>query len=200
MSELSRNKKTRTSDPFLDRKYNDLFNELYAPLCRFILKFGIPQGVAEDIVQDLFVYSWENWPRLSKIASIKSYLYTAVKNKAISHLQKPFIGKNRSELQDAKETLLIDDLPGPEELISGNELDKLIEKALADLPPKCRSIFTLKRFGELTNKEIASELKLSVKTVEAQMTIAIRRMTAFISTHWELLIIFLPGRFHKFFH
>jgi RNA polymerase sigma-70 factor (family 1) len=186
----------RNMDPFINRNYNDIFHELYTPLCRFVMKFGIDAENAEDIVQDLFVYLWENWTRLSTIFSIKSYMFAAAKNQSISYLLKPFSEKKRNDLSIIRESA---QHIGPQEIIDSKELESIIEKALEALPHKCHTIFTLKRFGELSNKEIAEKLHISVKTVEAQMTIALKKMNAFITSRWELIIIFLIERLHTFF-
>jgi RNA polymerase sigma-70 factor (ECF subfamily) len=61
MASLQKRLVNRRADPFRDDNYNTLFNELYTPLCRFAMKFVTNKDVAEDIVQDLFVYLWENW-------------------------------------------------------------------------------------------------------------------------------------------
>jgi RNA polymerase sigma-70 factor, ECF subfamily len=186
----------RNIDPFVNRQYNDTFRELYTPLCRFVMKFGIDAENAEDIVQDLFIYLLENWARLSNISSIKSYMFTAAKNQSISYMLKPFSEKKRIDLSIVRESA-----PhiNPQDIFESKELESIIEKALEALPHKCHTIFTLKRFGEFSNKEIAEKLHISVKTVEAQMTIALKKMYAFISTRWELIILFLIERLHTFF-
>jgi RNA polymerase sigma-70 factor (ECF subfamily) len=64
----------------------------------------------------------------------------------------------------------------------------LIGQALINLPEKCHTIFTLSRFGEMKNNEIAETLNISVKTVENQITIALRKMRSFLEKHWLMLI------------
>ncbi len=95
------------------------------------------------------------------------------------------------DLDDVHETFVESDLPSPQELVEKKDLEKLLERALKELPVKCRNIFTLKRFGELSNKEIAEKLDISIKTVEAQTTIAMKRLKYYISSHWEVITIVL---------
>jgi RNA polymerase sigma-70 factor (ECF subfamily) len=186
-------------NPFDNSNYNSFFDELYTPLCRFSMKFVHEKEVAEDIVQEFFVYLWENWKRLANIESVKSYAYTAVKNRSINHLKKHFLFKNENNLSEITESGLISDLPDPQELLESRELEKILEDAVEALPIGCRTIFTMKRFDDLTNKEVAAKLNISEKTVEAQMTIAIRRITSFVSAKWGLVFFIIIDRFQKFF-
>ncbi|MBN1116480.1 MAG: hypothetical protein JXA77_04725 [Bacteroidales bacterium] len=87
------NQSAKNKSPFRSPFDNDLFatvfEELYEPLCRFCMTFIHQKDTAEDIVQEQFVYLWENWSRLSEIEAIKSYLYTSVRNKSLSYLVVP---------------------------------------------------------------------------------------------------------------
>jgi RNA polymerase sigma-70 factor (ECF subfamily) len=174
-----------SSDPFYNNEFQHLFDDLYVPLCRFALKFLNNSSLAEDVVQDTFVYLWENRNRLSFSDGINQYLYTTVRNKSLNLLQKKFI-KSVSLLPDDKEIMTIGSKqPTAQELLECKELEKILEDALKSLPEKCRIIFSMKRFGEMTNNEIADKLNISVKTVEAQTTIAIKKLTSYVNNHWN---------------
>ena len=67
----------------------------------------------------------------------------------------------------------------------------IVERALEKLPERCRIIFVMKRFDGKTNKEIAEFLNISIKTVEAQMTIAIKKMTSYVSVQWGAGVVVL---------
>jgi RNA polymerase sigma-70 factor, ECF subfamily len=184
MNQTSNTVKIYSLDPFRDKEFKQLFDELYVSLCRYTLKFVHDDFTAEDIVQDLFVYYWENRDRLSKIDSIKMYLFTAARNRALNHLQKQYPTIRLNQLDEYDNSFQDKLQPGAFELLESKELETILEEALNNLPEKCRIIFTLKRFAGMTNKEIASHLNISVKTVEAQMTIAIRKLTNYLNTHW----------------
>jgi RNA polymerase sigma-70 factor (ECF subfamily) len=179
------------SDPFYDKDYSNYFEELYAPLCQFALKFVNDRDVAEDIVQDNFVYLWENWARLAKIDSIKAYLFAAVKNKSLTYLQKKYIKNSLHQIEDYQDSMIDNQHPTALQLLECKELEAILERALNHLPERCRIIFTMKRFAGNSNKEIAKDLNISVKTVEAQMTIAIRKLTAYLNTHWDTPVVIL---------
>jgi RNA polymerase sigma-70 factor (ECF subfamily) len=140
---------------------------------------------AEDIVQEQFIYIWENRKRLGNIKSLKSYLFKAAKNKSINHLEKQFSRVTKYDTENIAENDLTGKLPDPEEMLKNKELGHMLDKAIGQLPEKCRIIFTMKKVGELTNKEIANKLDISVKTVENQMTIAFRKLIGYISDHWN---------------
>ena len=172
-------------NPFLDSGFAKLFDELYSPLCRYCLKLVGDMELAEDIVQEQFVYLWENRKRLDNSGSLKSYLFTAVKNKSVNHLKKQFSKKRSYRIENLPENTIPGKLPNPDEIYENKELGKILDKAIANLPEKCRIIFTMKKMGEFTNKEIASKLNISVKTVENQMTIAFKKLIRYISDQWN---------------
>lgn len=178
-------------DPFFDKDYNIYFEELYVPLCQFALKFVNDRDIAEDIVQDNFVYLWENWARLSKIDSLKAYMFAAVKNKSLTYLQKKYNKNTLHQIEDYQDSMIDNQHPTALELLECRELEAILERALNHLPERCRIIFTLKRFAGKSNKEIAKHLDISVKTVEAQMTIAIRKLSAYVNAHWDKPLVIL---------
>ena len=179
------NDTNENASPFSDSDYTFLFNELYSPLCQYCMNLTGEKETAEDIVQEQFVYIWENRKKLGNIKSLKSYLFKAVKNKSINHLKKQFSGSSECITENITENDLKGNLPDPEEMLKNKELGHLLNKAFTRLPEKCRIIFTMKKVGELTNKEIARNLNISVKTVENQMTIAFRRLIEYISDQWN---------------
>ena len=182
-------------NPFLDSNFTALYNELYPALCRYCLSLVSEREIAEDIVQDQFVYLWENRDRLIDVGSLKSYIFTAVKNRSINYLQRNKRLLNSFAIEeDVSSDKLFFSLD-PSIVTEGKELEKIIEKALEELPKKCRAIFGLKRFGELSNKEISKELNISVKTVETQITIAIKKISVFISSHWPSIVLLLSTIF-----
>ena len=108
---------------------------------------------------------WEKRATLNPDRSIKSYLYTATKNRALKHLRhEEVMRKNKGKID------LYSVAPStPEDLISHAETAAFIGRAIETLPEKCRLIFKMNRFDHLTYAEIAEVLEVSVKTVETQM-------------------------------
>ncbi len=189
MDDTGHSKKGPTT-PFSDREFELLFNEHYLPLCRFALKITGQPDVAEDIVQEQYVYLWEHRSAIRKRESLPSYLYTAVRHRTYSYLKSRTARLSRiGDVEDEAASMPIT-IPDPLTNLENQELGQLLERALESLPEKCRSVFTLKKFEGLSHKEIAAILSISVKTVEAQMTIAFKKLTEFISQNWPLLLVF----------
>lgn len=127
-----------------------------------------PEG-AHDIVQEVFLKLWPKRNDLSVILNQKAYLFRSVINASISYLEsnkkKVRMGDLKFEAQGSADT----------DLMRKELMDK-IQIALDTLPPKCKAIFVLSRFEEMKNKQIAEVLGLSLKTVENQMGIALKKM------------------------
>lgn len=127
------------------------------------------KDASHDVVQEVFVKIWHKKDEITAILNLKAYLYRAVINASITHLQN---NKTRFSATDLKiESALKSDSP-----LMLKELEEKISRALETLPPKCKAVFVLSRFEEKKNKEIAEVLGLSLKTVENQMGIALKKM------------------------
>jgi RNA polymerase sigma-70 factor (ECF subfamily) len=125
-------------------------------------------SLAREVVQDLFVYLWEHRNELSINISIKSYLYRAVRFNTIRKME-----------NEKKLGIRMDILPEPNEPefndhLEYAELQSSILGAIESLPGQCQNIFKLSRFEQLKYSEIAKKLNLSVKTIEAQISKALR--------------------------
>jgi len=124
------------------------------------------EGESENIVQEVFVQLWNKHRNiLDNQEGIRSYLYTAVRNRALNAIRD---AKTHSEetFEDRAGDLRTD--------LEEKELLVRVTELVRQLPPKCRHIFLLSRSKGYSNKEIAAELGISVKTVENQMTKALK--------------------------
>ena len=170
-----------SNQPIQYNEFENLFNRLYPELCRYAYQIVNDSVVAEDIVQEQFIYLWENRSK-NVINSYEAYLYRAVKNKAINYL-KSYSKIKSIELDTFREHSETVDQTYDE--LYNTELQSLIQNAIELLPDKCHTIFHLRRIEELSNKEIAAKLAISEKTVENQMTIALRKIALFLKKYWE---------------
>lgn len=143
------------------------------------------QSACMDIVQDIFAWLWEKRDQLD-IQTVPSYLRTAVKFKVANYIKS---GNIREDFYEEISKLTIATLPGPQELLELTDLKTIIQQAVNSLPEKCREIFLLSRDGQLSNQQIAEALNISVKTVEAQKTIALKRIRAAVEPHLLALLI-----------
>ena len=170
--------------------FEHIFRKYYADLTRFSLKFIREETLAEEIVQEVFIKIWEKRKEIQVQSSFKSYLYTSVRNSSLNFLKSKFSQFSSAELEDKDHQ----STQNSEDELTGKELDLIIAQAIQNLPEKCRVIFQLSRQGGLSYKEIATELKISPKTVENQMGIALKKLKQFLEKNWDqilLIIIFL---------
>lgn len=154
--------------------YRQLFIGLYKPLIRFA--YGILKSTddAEEVVSDVFMIIWQNRVKMVSVESPLLYIYSSVKNRSINVLTK----QKRQDAADAAQWLVpLNSVSfNPEELLISQETVLRIRKAIDELPARCRLIFILIKEDGLRYKEVAELLNISIKTVEAQMAIAMRRM------------------------
>jgi RNA polymerase sigma-70 factor, ECF subfamily len=169
---------------FFDRYYNDL--------CNFVHVYLHDQVMAEEIVQDIFVYFWENREKLKISTSVKSYLFSASKFKSLNLLRDTKTQKKIVEKIRRIEP--IQTFEHESSYIDADEFKKILDLAVDQLAPKCREIFLLSKQKEISNKEIAEQLGISVKTVENQMTIALKKLREYLIPYREK--IFLLFLFH----
>jgi RNA polymerase sigma-70 factor, ECF subfamily len=128
---------------------------------------------SKEIVQDAFVSLWEKRDSIDLSKPVKTYLSTSVRNRCLNWLR-----DNKKFNKDilSMEELLSDYGVEPQDTLAESELRESIKDAIRELPEKCREIFILSRYENLKYHQIASQLEISVKTVETQMSKAIKHM------------------------
>ena len=170
--------------------FDKLFREFYTPLCRFSLTIVPYDSLAEEAVQNVFVHLWEKRNTIEITNNVKGFLYQSVYHESI-RLRKRRLKLKEYQLEYINQLLpTFDDLDNSER----KQLKQAINRAIASLPEKCRDIFIMRRQEGLTNKEIAEYLGVSVKTVENQITIAIKKLRKELSPyikHLPILLLFL---------
>lgn len=164
-----------------EHAFEYLFDIYFIPLCRYMYLYLDNPQEAEELSVDIFMYLWENREQLEIKLSLKAYLFQAARNKCLN------------SLRNKKHTLSIDDLSDVSQWteesssLEMEELARLIEEAIFSLPEKCREVFKRSREENLTNQEIADEMQISVKTVEAQITKALKRIKEFLGEQYTYL-------------
>jgi RNA polymerase sigma-70 factor (family 1) len=167
--------------------YAALFNRFAMVLQKFAEAIIHDSGAAEELVSDVFIRVWERRETLDQISNLRMYLYVSVRNYAINYL--------RAHKQPV--TISLDEIPlDLHDSWQTNPLDNTIERQLAErlreavlqLPLKCRVIFKLAKEDGLRHKEIAELLQISPKTVENQMTIALRKIGKSLRSYTDKVI------------
>lgn len=169
-----------------------VFKRFYQELCNFSLTYLKVEAAAEEVVQETFIHIWERRQKFSLQSSLKAYLYVAVKNRSLNYLksQATQVSK-KSHSTSADDAVHIPTEATIEKAMHNAELQNVLEQAVQSLPQRCQEIFTLARIQGLSYQQVADQLNLSKKTVEAQMGIAFKKLREFIRQHWELVIVFL---------
>jgi len=152
----------------------DAFSEIYHAYFKDLVMFAFSiikeMADSEEIVQDTFVKLWEDREKLSVINSLKSILLKSVQNRCIDWFRhKKTVSKHTEYILNYTSLLECD----TENYILWSELNGLIETAMADMPEKFREAYDMNRNKGLKYQEIAEELSVSVKTVEARISKAL---------------------------
>lgn len=162
----------------------EAFCELYAKyktrLLYFAAKFIKSNEFAEDIYQDAFAVIWQSRCFLDPEKSFSSYLYTVVKNRILNTLRDI---ENNQKLKSHILDHSIDHSDTTNQFIEASELQAILDKALAKLTPRQRQVFEMSRDGQLSHKEIAETLGISVFTVQEHISIALKTIKSYLKEY-----------------
>lgn len=154
--------------------YKELFVLLHTRLKQFAYSILKSKEEAEELVSDIFIRIWQKRHELSTIQSPLFYFYTSTKNLALTRLAKQ---KRQHTFSPEQWFIQMDSIYfDPEKLMITEEMIRQIKKAVNELPPRCQLVFKLIKEDGLKYREVAELLQLSIKTIEAQMAIALRRI------------------------
>jgi RNA polymerase sigma-19 factor, ECF subfamily len=157
------------------KSFKQLYQLLFFRLYQFAYSYLDSKESAEEVVNDVFLCLWQKRKTLDTINNINVYLYVAVKNASLNWLR-----KNKKIFTVSIDELAADHLhlvPNPELMLISRELQSSIRQAIEQLPPRCKIIFKLIKEDGLTYKEVASILEVSVKTVDTQLYLALKKLS-----------------------
>jgi len=164
-----------------------LFHFYYAGLVMYSTQFTSDRIEAEEVVQKLFVRLWQKRQQIIPSDSFKNYLFFSVKNGSLNFLKhKKIEEKYIRQLTGLSNSHLVYD----PDLYIASELQEKIKKTIELLPEKCREIFILSRMRGKKNEEIAIELNISKRTVETQISKALKVLRVELRDYANLLILF----------
>ncbi len=168
--------------------FQTLFRDHYSSLCVYAKRLTGDADGAREVVQDLFVRLYEGRHTWPAPGSLKPYLYAAVRNACLNQLKQAQT-RHRHHQQLLSRTPTGEDTDALVQL----ELEEKIWQAVQDLPEQCRKIFRMNRFEEKKNRQIADELGISVRTVETQISKALRLLRQALSDFLPLLLLAAPS-------
>lgn len=155
------------------RGYELLFRRYYRTLCSHAVRFVHSRTIAEDLVSEVFFSFWKNQVQQHITSSYQAYLYASVRKRAYTHLKAEF---QLESLTNESETLSTAGSIDPEQLLEYTELYQRVEETVRMLPPQCQRVFIMSRFEGKKHREIADELKISPKTIEAHLNRALSQL------------------------
>lgn len=161
-----------------ESEFNHLFNLHYQELCRIVMPIIHDKAITEDIVQDVFVKLWIRRDELEINTTHKGYLYKSVVYRALDHLRKV---KTNNKASEELRYSGINHHNNTDERVREKEVMDAINKGMEQMTDNMKVIFQLSRFSELKNKEIAEELNISIKTVESNMSKALKIMHTYLA-------------------
>lgn len=167
--------------------YEELYYRYHDLLYGYIYNKLKDKEEAQDVVHDVLIKLWTNRAQLENVKSLKSYLFTSVRNKAFDFFaQKKISDKYLDSLQDA----LAQYSPTADYTIREKDLDVYIKKQISLLAPKMREVFELSRYEYRSNAEIAELLGISKNTVETQIKRALKVLKYKLTTLLSIILFF----------
>ena len=166
-----------------DIEFTRVYLDIYKDLCLLSLRYVHSESVAEDIVQDAFCRVLVRRPEVFRYedgSQIRAYMWRVVRNASIDWFRRNS-GKSYSleeRMMDAELSLLVDELVAKESYGSYDfeRASETIGGVIDALPPRAREVYSLRREKGLSNKDVARQLGVTVKAVEKQMTLALKRL------------------------
>ena len=159
------------------RAFEELFRREYPALCRFADRYVRDGPASEDLVQDLFASVWANRMRLDVRGSLRAYLFTAVRNRALNVRKHTLVEREWARDESAPEVRALHRPPRrPDDLLDEAERNARVRAALAQLPERCRLVLQLRWHEQLSHADIASIMGISIKGVEIQLSRGLRTL------------------------
>ena len=169
------------SDERLIEGDEDAFCELYAAyknrLIYFAMRFLKSREYAEDIFQDAFAVVWQGRRFINPDASFSAYLYTIVRNRILNQLRDL---SNQDKLREQILSQAVNYTNETKDEIIANDLRQFISRALQQLTPRQREIFQMSRERQMSHREIAEVLGISVNTVQESISISLRTLRTYL--------------------
>lgn len=158
--------------------FKEAYNNYFEIVCSFLNYYTRDSQAIEEVVQDVFVNLWMDYQG-KEIQFIKTFLYNSARNRMLNYLRDQ---ENRSVLLEKWARIELEKSEATD-CVDKKLFYQLLQAAVESLPEKCREIFILSREEQLSYKEIAELKEISVKTVENQMGIALKKIRKYLFSH-----------------
>jgi len=175
-----------------EKAFEDVFLLYFKTLTVFAKKFVNDLQVAEDLVQEVLVKLYETRNTIQFHTSLKAFLFQSVRNKCIDHLRSI---KSKSDHHDHIKQVNYEEQFDFNDTMIQAELEEKIYNAINELPTQCQQVFKMSRLEGKKNQEIADTLKISKRTVETQVSNALKRLRKDVFQYLKVLIVMLLNIF-----
>jgi len=149
--------------------FDSLFREYFPKMKKFLLGFLKNEAEAEDLSQDVFLKIWQSRSGLADVENLNAYLYSAAKNTLYNYIERT----QKATFYSIVNTMEIPTTDQLEEMLMAEDLEKLINYTVDQMPPQRKTIFNLSRNSHFSNEEIAIQLNISKRTVEGHISAAL---------------------------
>ena len=174
-----------------EKAFEWLFRRYFSELCQVVYRVAHDEHLAQDLVQEVLYELWRKRDKLTISISLRAYLKRAVLNRTLNHLR-----DNRKWSSEERMPEIAVEESDPADMLRSEELQELVDAAIDELPEKCRMVFVLSRYEELSYRDIATELGIAEKTVENQVSKALKYLRQRLLPHLKngfLLLSFWLG-------
>jgi RNA polymerase sigma-70 factor (ECF subfamily) len=152
-----------------DAEFEALFRAHYAPLCAFVSRMIGSRAVAEELVQEVFLYLWEHRATWSAHTSVRTYLFTSARNATLNYRRREKLEERATHSDEDTIALFTRTQIAVEREVALAEFERAVKRAIAQLPRRCGEVYALSREQYLSYAEIGVVLGISPKTVEVHM-------------------------------
>ncbi|MEG1563515.1 MAG: RNA polymerase sigma-70 factor [Bacteroides sp.] len=168
-----------------DKEFRNIFNQYYVALCLFANRYTTDENVSADIVQDCFAKLWQIRTDFFYLHQVKSFLYTAVHNKALNELEhSKIVNEYAQALIEKKSDSFFSDT------VLEEETYRIVAEAIGKLPEQMKAIMRLSLEGD-KNQEIAEKLNVSPETVHTLKKIAYKKLRVYLKDYYYLLFLLI---------
>ena len=169
--------------------FERIFKSNYNRIVGFCDQFLNDHDQSKSLAQDAFVNLWINRQKIQSLNGIKSFLYTHAKSSCLNFIrhqkvQEKYVDKHLQNKEDQLNREILESLDF--DSLEFSELERMIHQTIADLPARCQLVFRMSRMDGKANKEIARELDISVKSVEANITRALKTFKQNLSEYFPV--------------
>lgn len=169
-----------------ERALNAILLRYWQPMYQMAARSLKDLYACEDIVQDVFIRIWDNREKITFKHTLKAYLFASTRYGIYKHVKKAYL----QEAQLKENAFQYIEHYNPQNELECKELMARVDRIVNELPSRCKQVYELSRYEQLNHQEISTLMKISTKTVENQITIALRRIRTGLGKALFLFIYF----------